>query len=162
MLIYLGKLCNDRGVTDPTYLAKAEKVLQNAIARSPLRPEGYQELGITYLLRGEGERGLQLFRKALDLNVHNPRAFWVLGLALSSQKQFEEGIAYLETAMSGGYNWDNPADIGNLSWVYSSMNRTDRLVRLYEMVVERHPENVGYRNTLTRAQGMMGKEMERK
>lgn len=158
ILIRLGKLYNDRGLTDPAYLAKAEQVLRNAIALAPARPEGYQELGVTYLQRGEGERGMQFFREALALNERNERARWVLGLALASQKQFEEGMVELERAMSGGYNWDNPADIGNLSFVYSSMNLTDRLVHLYEQVVERHPENTGYRTALVRVHGMIWKK----
>ncbi len=156
MLIYLGKLCSDRGLTDPTYLDRAEQVLRKAITIVPTRPEGYQELGVTYLRRGEGEQGLQLFRKALELNVHNANAVWMLGIALASQKRFEEGIEHLESAMLGGYNWDNPADIGNLTLLYNSMNLTDRLVRLYELIVERHPENTGYRNTLAKAKSMMG------
>jgi hypothetical protein len=162
MLIYLGKLYNDRGLTDPTYFARAEQVLRNAIAIVPTRPEGYQELGVTYLRRGEGEQGLQLFREALALNVHNARAVWAMGLALANQKKFEEGMAYLESAMSGGYNWDNPADIGNLTIVYSTMNLADRLERLYELVVQRHPENADYRTTLAKVQGMLGKAAERR
>jgi len=161
ILILLGKLCNDRGLTDPTYLAKAEQVLGNAIALAPARPEGYQELGVTYLLRGEGERGTKLFREALALNELNARARWALGLALASQKKFEEAMVELEKALSGGYNWDNPADIENLTFVYSSMNLTDRLVQLYKLVVERHPENTGYRTTLARVHGMRGKTADR-
>lgn len=157
ILIRLGKLYNDRGLTDSTYLDKAERVLQKAIAFAPARPEGYQELGVTYLQRGEEERGMRLFHEALALNELNARARWVLGLALASQRRFEEGMTHLEGAMSGGYNWDNPADIGNLSFIYSSMNLTDRLVELYELSVERHPENAGYRMTLARVRSMRGK-----
>ncbi len=161
ILIQLGKLYNNRGLTDPAYLAKAEQVLRNAIALAPARPEGYQELGVTHLQRGEGERGMQFFREALAFNERNARARWVLGLALASQKKFEEGMVELEKAMAGGYSWDNPADIGNLSFVYSSINLTDRLLRLYELVVERHPEHTGYRTTLARIKGVMGKTADR-
>lgn len=161
ILIQLGKLYNNRGLTDQTYLAKAEQVLRKAIVLAPARPEGYQELGVTYLQRGEGERGMKFFREALALNERNARAHWVLGLALASQKQFAEGMVELEKAMAELYNWDNPADIGNLSFVYSSMNLTDRLLQLYELVVERHPENMTYRTTLARIKGVVGKTVGR-
>jgi tetratricopeptide (TPR) repeat protein len=158
MMIYQGKLFNDRGLTDPTYLAKAERILRQAIALVPARPEGYQELGVTYLRRGEGGRGIQLFREALALNELNARARWVLGLGLASQGQSDEGLAELEKAMAGGYNWDNPIDIGNLSLVYSSMNLTDRLMKFYELIVERHPENAEYRTALARTQSLVSKK----
>lgn len=148
MLIRLGKLYNDRAFADRSFLPKAERVLRKAIALSPTRPEGYQELGVTCLLRGDGEQGLRLFREALALNENNSRARWVLGLALASQNRLEEGLGELEGAMAAGYNWDTPADIGNLAAVYGALNMTDKLVELYQLVVGRHPEHTGYRNAL--------------
>lgn len=160
ILIRLGKLYNDHALTDRSYLPKAEQVLRRAIVLAPARPEGYQELGVTSLIRGEGERGEQLFREALALNENNVRARWVLGLALASRKKLAEGLVELEKAISDGYNWDNPADIGNMSFVYSSLGMTDKLGRFYELVVERHPENAGYQNALAEINRTMIKTQE--
>ncbi len=161
ILIRLGKLYNDRALADRSYLSKADLILQRAIALAPSRPEGYQELGVTNFLRGDGEKGEKLFREALVLNENNVRARWVLGLALASRKKLAEGLIELEKAITLGYDWDNPADIGNLTIVYRSMNMTEKLIRFYELVVERHPENADYRTVLDGINRMVEKTTAR-
>lgn len=155
-LIILGKLYNERSLIEPQYLSKAERVLNRAIVLSPKRQEAYYELGVTYLRKNQGMIGLQYFRDALVLNKNNSRAHWVLGLALASQNYTEEGLTELETALTSGYNWDNPADINNLTTIYTFMNQNERLARFYEHVIEKHPANAHYRVTLAAAYAKIG------
>lgn len=146
--IRLGKLYNEHSFLEPQYLLDAERNLLKAIELVPKRPDAYYELGVAYLQMGQNEKGLQLFRDAVALNERNARAHWTLGIALQIVGSKDEGLASLERAIALGYGWQNPQDINNLSVIYNSLDRQDKLLEVYKVAVERFPTNVQYRINL--------------
>jgi O-antigen ligase len=138
-LVRLGKLYNEQWQRESGSLLMGERVLRKALSLAPNHPDAYYELGVTLLRQGKSEQGLALFQSALNLNTGNARARWTLGLALMSVGRADQGLVEIEEALDRGYNWDTPADIKNLTAVYESLQRQDRMVWLYEQVVMRHP-----------------------
>ncbi|MEX1140067.1 MAG: O-antigen ligase family protein [Bacteroidota bacterium] len=162
VLVRLGKVYNEQWQREAGFLQKAERVLQKAIRLAPKHPDAYYELGVTHLRRGETEQALTVFRSALDLNVRNTRARWTLGLALLSVGHVTEGLREVESAVEQGYHWDTPADIKNLSKVYTWFERYDRIVWMYEQVVAKYPGMAEHRATLATAYAKTGETVKAK
>lgn len=154
--IRTGKMYNERAFLEPQYTDEAARVLQSAIALSPTRPDAYYELGVTYLEKKENEKALEMFHKAVSLNEKNSRAHWVLGLAYMTLGNKEEGLASIERAIALNYNWNTESDINNLTQIYVSMNRNDKLVSMYEKLIELNPNAAQYRVTLAIAYANAG------
>ncbi len=160
--IRTGKLYNERAFLEPQYLEDAERSLKAAIALSPTRPDPYYELGVTYLQKQDVNKALESFNYAVDLNPNNSRAHWVLGLAYFSLNMNSEGLSEIDKALQLGYNWDTATDINNLTQIYVSTNRSDKLVELYEKVVANHPEVAQYHVSLAIAYANVGEKEKAK
>jgi tetratricopeptide (TPR) repeat protein len=149
LYIRLGKAYNERSFLEPEYIEDGERALRRAVALAPKRPDGYYELGVNLLQRGENDAAIKTFQDAVELNPKNSRSYWTLGLALVISQRYEEGLAALEKAIDEGYGWMNPGDIGNLAQVYTITQQYGKLVSMYEKVAQMFPEAQYYASLAT-------------
>lgn len=110
----------------------------------PDSPESYLTLGEQIL--GAGRRyalmAANAFRKAVELDPENARAYWLLGKALFDAGQREEAIDPLRKASQ--LDPENPDPVWLLGWTYFILGRNEQALeaglKFLSLVPEDHPK----------------------
>ncbi len=149
--IMLGELYNIGSEFDPSFLRKGEEVLLKAIELSPERQSTYWIAGQNKLLLGKFKEGIGLFQQALYLNpveAEKAKAFWYLGVALSTAGRHQEALDKLLLAQKLGYNWKTTRALRFFGETYLKVGNPKKAIEYYERAALSEPKDVAVKNRL--------------
>jgi tetratricopeptide (TPR) repeat protein len=97
-LAYLGNayLQKVRETGDPSYYAKAEQALKEAVDNDPQNAEALSGMGALCLARHEFQDALKWGKRAVEANPYKAAAFGVIGDAQIELGQYDEAVATIQ------------------------------------------------------------------
>ncbi|MBU4204842.1 tetratricopeptide repeat protein, partial [Patescibacteria group bacterium] len=140
--LYLGKLYNIKGVYDPSYLVKSEKILKTALELSPKREEVLYELGWVKLLKGEYEEAIEIYKEILSSNENIKKSHWYLGLSYLVAEEYDKGIKEIEKAYDYYITYESPDMLLFIGQTYAKLEKYDQAISLCNTVLSRQPKNI--------------------
>lgn len=120
-------------------LNRAEELLNQTIELSPNRQQIYLSLGNAYLIRGNYNKALDIFEKAISYNNKFPDLYWFMSLTYFSENDIANGIRYAEKAMDLNYEFRTEQEINYLAQAYAKSGDFDKLLGLYLKLTEKFP-----------------------
>jgi TolB-like protein/DNA-binding SARP family transcriptional activator/Tfp pilus assembly protein PilF len=85
---------------DPApHLAKAEAILQQMIDRHPNLSEAYPPMGLVHVARGQMQKAMEWFERAIELNPSHAPSHAQIGRALTSLGHPQAGLEHVRYAM---------------------------------------------------------------
>ena len=75
------------------------QMAQKAVDLDPENPDAVSALSLSYSIKRDYQKRLELAEKALELNPNHPRANFSYGQALSNFSRFEESLEYIKKAI---------------------------------------------------------------
>ncbi len=126
------------------YNNRAEQTIDKAIEASPGRPPVYYQKAQIQLTRGDQAGALQTLRDAYELNPKYYDSACHLGKTLLYQKQTEEAYKYIDECIDlGGSGLLSPiGQIKNFIKHYEKQSNKERVIKLYQQLVKREPNNI--------------------
>jgi tetratricopeptide (TPR) repeat protein len=158
--INLGRLYNIyAGYSDEplSYYKKAEAVELEALDLSPFREQVYFELGQTYVLMGDFEKGSHYYKLALELAPTIAVSNYYYGMSLYSwskglkaqgdvdaaTEKLNEAVAYIDKAVAHNYLFlASVGDLKNISNVYLEAERYDSMAVALTELLKRNPKDM--------------------
>ena len=116
----------------------AHREFRNVLALDPRHAESLHALGLIACRSGQYGAGVDLFRKAIDVEPSIPHFHVNLGNALYELGRSDEAIAAYHRMLE--LKPDSADTFGNLGRLYESLGRTDEACRAYEAAIELAPE----------------------
>jgi tetratricopeptide (TPR) repeat protein len=116
---------------DPSYLAEADLLFQQALELNPTRQELYFALGQVRLYQGRNSEVLPLYEKAIELNDKVNISHWNYGVMAISVGQKEAGEAEIKKAVQLGHSY-NAQDIEQLINIFTRNKDWAKVISLYE------------------------------
>jgi O-antigen ligase len=140
-LLYASRLNIMLGITDPDseYNDIALKHSLDALEISPTFIRTYFEIAQVYLNKKDRAKAIEYFQKALELNPDTRVSYWYVGVALLEGGDMS-GIDYLEEAIVRGYP-PSENDYLRLINLYIETEQIDKIIEIYEILVDRFPRN---------------------
>ncbi len=135
-----------------------ERFWQSTIAVSYNSPSAHVEAGVFYHKKGEIEKALGLFKKAIELNPRYPKAYNNLGNLYNDLGKNEEAIAIFKKAIEVDPGYIEAYN--NLANTYSDMGKKEEALSLYKKVIEINPKDPDAYYNLANVYSEMGKEEE--
>lgn len=90
---------------------QAETMFNKALELDPEDASAYLGIGNTYLARGQFDKAVAAVLDSVGLLYHNPRAHFLLGLALDHNGQTEQAVLALKVAVTQNPNMVNAHDL---------------------------------------------------
>ncbi|MFA4833835.1 MAG: O-antigen ligase family protein [Patescibacteria group bacterium] len=118
-------------------LNRAEELLNQAIELSRNRQQTYLSLGNTYLIRGDYDKALDIFEKAISYNNKFPDLYWFMSLTYFSKNDIKNGIIYAEKSMDLKYEFRTEQEINYLAQAYAKSGDFNKLLGLYLKLTEK-------------------------
>lgn len=151
---------NHAAVSFDEMLAVAEPALDRALALDPKLADAYASLGLLkHKIWDESRRGPELaeaeaaYRRAIELNPNNARAYMWFAAVRTSEERFEEAIDLYHRSLEVDPLGRIP--YVNLPGLYALMGRNDEAVDLYIKAARIHPEwPTPYLNLANHLQGL--------
>ncbi|MDD5031776.1 MAG: O-antigen ligase family protein [Patescibacteria group bacterium] len=112
-------------------LNRAEELLNQAIELSRNRQQTYLSLGNTYLIRGDYDKALDIFKKAISYNSKFPDLYWFISLTYFSKNDVANGIIFAEKALDLNYEFRTEQEINYLAQAYAKSGDFNKLLDLY-------------------------------
>lgn len=116
---------------NPEYLKLAEEHAQKALALSPNRQETYFGWAKTRSAMGDNKGGLELTKKALDLDPEVPESQFFYGLMAYVNGMEEEGYKYTHKGITGGRPWKNSMEPRVVANFYVDDRHFSEAIELY-------------------------------
>lgn len=130
-------------------LARADQILNKAIALSPTNEQGYWYLAEVRLAQSRTEEAISLLKTASDLDPRVGVSHWYLVVTYKLIGQYELALDELAKAELVGYNWkEDQSKIETVIAIYqalgqdpSAVNNDQNLIELYLKTLENNPED---------------------
>ncbi len=119
--------------------ADEEKFWLEDIRHSPLRGRSYYSLGVYYALRGEHEKAVPYYVKAVELWPNFADAYSNLGKSLESTGHMKDAIFYYAKAVE--LDPTLPTALNNLGSALIREGRFDEARKYYQEAINRRPDN---------------------
>jgi tetratricopeptide (TPR) repeat protein len=115
-------------------IAEAERAFQEAIQKTPARPEPWYFLGAIDLQRGEEEKAIERFQKVLKLAPNHLLSTYNIGLAYLRLGKRDEAIPFFQKAVEIQPAF-YPAYL-ELGRLYESQGRVEEAVSAFNAVIQ--------------------------
>jgi tetratricopeptide (TPR) repeat protein/transglutaminase-like putative cysteine protease len=145
------ELMKSRGV------AAAQEKFEEAARLDPKHPRAWAALGMTYLVNGNVERALELFRRQLK-EAPSPEIYKSLGMTLMQIRRNDEAVdVWKEAQKAYPDDRDMPANLGS---ALGASGRYQEAAAALETAVKRNPDSANLLWQLSRAYKNTGKKDE--
>jgi tetratricopeptide (TPR) repeat protein len=115
-----------------------------------------QRTAVSYYNRGEYEKAIEAYKRAIELNPDFTEAYYHLGMAYSSLGKYKEAVEAYSRAVR--IKPDYAAAYYNLGHAYSNLNRHDKAIKAFRQSIQYEPGNVEAYFALGNAYFDSGKE----
>jgi tetratricopeptide (TPR) repeat protein len=99
----------------------------------------YYVLGIAYGKKGEYDKAITSYKKAIEINTIHDEAYNNMGIAYRNKGEYDKAIASYEKAIKINPEKDE-AYYNNMGIVYSNKGKYDKAIASYEKAIEINPE----------------------
>jgi tetratricopeptide (TPR) repeat protein len=125
------------------YNDRALEAVNAAIAASPGRPPVYYQKAQILLTRGDKEQALETIRQAYALNEIYQDSACHLGKTLLFMEKEEEGLGYIDKCidLGGARLLGSTAQMKSYIPRYQKNGQSDRIIKIYETVVNLDPSD---------------------
>jgi len=118
---------------------EAIESFEKVVKKFPTSIEGYYNLGLSYLRKGELDQAIASFEKAKDLNPEAYTVYLALGEGYFNKGDNEKAVeAY---AKATELEPENPRAYYNLGMTQYKLNNTEAAIVAFEKCIELSPEN---------------------
>ncbi len=117
----------------PSEASVSEKYYQAAIATSPKRQQLFYGLARLYMMTGNIDPAINLFRTVISFDEDYGEGYWNLGLTLYYDKhQFQEGAEAMKKSQTVHYKYifSNPRELVALMEAYAYLNDDESLTNM--------------------------------
>ncbi len=121
---------------DARYLDRAIEHAQAALALSPNRQETYFGWAKALSSKGDNKGGLELTKKALDLDPEVAESNFYYGLMAYVNEMYEEGYRHVRKGIDGGRPWGNSAEPRVVANFFTDDRRFGEAITLYQKSLE--------------------------
>ena len=118
-----------------------ERLWQATLAVSNNSPSAYNELGRVYLRKGDIEKALAYFKKAVEFNPNDAMVYYNLGVVYGRIGDVDREIVSYMKAIE--LNPDFARAYNNLGTAYRKIGNIDEEIALYKKAVEINPKYAG-------------------
>ncbi|MFA4941901.1 MAG: O-antigen ligase family protein, partial [Patescibacteria group bacterium] len=142
---------------DSKYYSRSDELLQEAWDINKSRQTVAMILAKNYLVQGRNREGIDVLEEVLSKNPDSDEVHWFFGLALMQDGQKKRGLEELERGMDFGVNFNN----GNILYlinVYVEEGNYEKVISLYEILINRVPNNPQFYVSLAVAYAEIGDE----
>lgn len=139
---------------DPTYVDRAIEELYIAGKLSPGQQRVPLTLSKNYLLEGRVKEAITILEDLVEQDSILTEPRWFLGLALIEDGQEDRGLQELEASLPFGTQFR-----GNILYlidIYANREEYDKIVPLYEKLIEREPNNASFYASLAATYAALG------
>jgi O-antigen ligase/tetratricopeptide (TPR) repeat protein len=137
--LYLATVYTSLYKLNPQYSEAAIKLLTEAIALSPTRPQIYSERCQSYLNLKRYEEGIADCKKSLELAPWAMESHWNLFLAYVLADRDREADAELQAAKEVGQSIGNPVTLDRIISVYAQTNNWSKIIEVLESEIKNNP-----------------------
>jgi tetratricopeptide (TPR) repeat protein len=141
---------------DESDLARAEALIQQAIALSPGRVFYYHILAQIYEFNGRDEQAIQTLEEARALNDSVGETYWSLGIMYSKLDRHEEAIASVREAVKRRVTIDNPDSILEIVPIFEQEKDYASALFLYRQLSDASKTNTDYYAKIAALYAVMG------
>jgi len=121
---------------DAQYLDRAIEHAQAALALSPNRQETYFGWAKALSSKGDNKGGLELTKKALDLDPEVAESNFYYGLMAYINEMYDEGYKHVRKGIDGGRPWKNSAEPRVVANFFTDDKRFGEAITLYQKSLE--------------------------
>lgn len=142
----IGRVCVALGRYD-----EAERYFKQAVQSGPGASEGAEAingLGWLYAWKGDYQKALGYFYRALGTDELNIEAKTGLGWIYSRKEEYDKALDWYRKAGEGKTGSLEIASYVGMAWVYTHKEQYDTVIRFYKQVLETSPKNVEAYNGL--------------
>lgn len=113
---------------------------QGEPAQEPKEFLEIQRTGASYYNRGEYEKAIVAYKRAIEINPDSTEVYFHLGMAYSSLGKYKEAVEAYTRAVR--IKPDYAAAHYNLGHAYSNLNRHDKAIKAFRQSIQYDPDNV--------------------
>ncbi len=121
---------------DARYLDRAIEHAQMALEFSPNRQETYFGWAKALSSKGDNKGGLELTKKALDLDTEVAESNFYYGLMAYINEMYEEGYRHVKKGIDGGRPWKNSAEPRVVANFFTDDKHFGEAITLYQKSLE--------------------------
>jgi len=137
--VYLDEIYFGMTKTPSDSIAKAEAMVQKAIAIRGHTSRANSLLGSIYILKKDLDKAIASAEKAVALTPNDARPHYVLGRALMWNGQYEAAISSHKKALQ--LNPVRPLhQLNNLAWAYLGSRQYEKAISTWNETIERNPD----------------------
>ncbi|HEX5734504.1 MAG TPA: tetratricopeptide repeat protein [Blastocatellia bacterium] len=129
---------------------------QGEPAQEPKEFLEIQRTGASYYNRGEYEKAIVAYKRAIEINPDSTEVYYHLGMAYSSLGKYKEAVEAYTRAIR--IRPDYAAAYYNLGHAYSNLDRHDKAIKAFRQSIRYEPDNVEAYVALANAYFDSGKE----
>jgi cytochrome c-type biogenesis protein CcmH/NrfG len=129
---------------------------QGKPAQEPKDVAEIQQAAVSYYNRGEYEKAIEEYKRAIEINPDSVEAYYHLGMAYSSLGKYKEAVEAYGRAIR--IKPEYAAAYYNLGHAYSNLNQHDKAIKAFRRSIQYEPDNVEAYFALGNAYSDSGKE----
>lgn len=126
-----------RGHAQASYWKNSETLWNHTLACDPYNTIAYYSLGLALARKGEGERAIGEFRKALEINPRYAQAYRSLGDILSEKGEKKQAIAEYQKALAISPNY--VAALNNLGTALANEGQSGEAIAQFRRALQINP-----------------------
>lgn len=131
----------------PILLDSAAMISQKAIVLDKNCSEAYKSLGLAYHYKGEDEKALHAYQRAVEENPNNDMAISNIALIHSDRGELVEGLKWAKKAF--GLNPKQPMALKRLSELTTAIGMEEESEELLKEGIANNPEYIGFYQDLS-------------
>jgi len=136
------------------YWRSAITFFERTLKYSPQSARAYYHLGNLYCRKGEKERGVRMYFKAIQLYPRYPEAYNNIGNEYIEAGSNEEGISFCQLALK--FNPSLPEVYYNLGNAYYNLGQTDKSISMLKECIRLNPRYLAAYNNLAASYAAIG------
>lgn len=132
--------------------------LSRAINIYPDYKDAYNNLGLTYKIKGDYKNAVAVFKACIERDPNYSKAFYNLATSLAADQQYEQAMIYMDRFVSMRPNYSNAYFL--LGQYAGNLQRFEDAANYMQQVISIDPSSVDAHNFLGMALGNLGKHAE--
>jgi O-antigen ligase len=137
-------------------IKEADSYFEKAKSLSPKRQEVLTDWAKMKTISGQYQEAIEKANECIKLNSNLGECYWVKAVPEIYLEEFPESERDLKLAEEKGYRVNSPASIDQLIIAYSSVKNYQKLVPIYQNLIEWNSSNPQYHASLALAYREMG------
>ena len=118
--------------------AAAALLLEKAIASNPNSPVAYNNLGLIALAKNEKTAGLEMFRRAMQIDAQYYPAAVNAAAVYAQEKDYNKVVFALEPAVKSGVA--DSAALNNYALALGHVGKAGEAAEIYEKILQKNPD----------------------